>query len=187
MHRDYEGSVYKKFRTGYFGQTFTHKFQFKITSGNDNFEGTFMPWSICDEISTYHDFRYGDDCNKSTPDDHKGLSIAVQPRDPLKTDGPRGFVNDWSLGTYEEFLIPEADFYNKTIYATVTRDSGYLVVIFYRDAARTDILNYTSVETGTESYSMIQAFAARGAKDCAGAYNPWAYVSGYMENLDLGN
>ena len=186
MHRDYEGAVYKDYGNGFFKQTFTHTFEFMITSGNQSFEGAFMTWSICDEISTYHDFRYGDDCNQSTKNDnHKGLSITVQPRDPLTTDGPRGFVNDWEVGTFEEFIIPEGDFYNKTIYVTVTRDNGFLVVIFYRDAARKDVINLTSIETGSKSYSMLQAFGARGANDCAPSFNDWAYVSGYIENLNL--
>lgn len=195
IHRDNDGSIYKDFGVGYFGQTFTHKFQFIITSGNDSLEGTFMPWSVCNNISTYHQFRYGPDCFENTSDDHKGLALTIHPKgEEDKTPSnmsenitePHGNIRDWTLGTAGHFVIPDEDFFGKMIYVTVTRSNGFIVVVLYRDYSRTDVITSASTATGPESYSIIQAFGARGSRPCAPWYSPMFFVSGYLEELDLG-
>ena len=57
---------------------------------------------------------------------------------------------------------------------------------FFRDDNRTDIITSAEIRTGDESYSILQAFGARGARECAINYNPTAYSSGIIENLDIG-
>ena len=193
LHRNYSGSVYKDFGTGYFGQTFTHKFQFEVTSSIDVLEATFMPWSVCNEISTYHDFRYGDDCNESTKDDnHVGLALTIQPKEEDETSNttanitsPHGLIRDWTIGKYGHFEIPSEDFFGKTIYVTVSRNTQWLVVVFFRDSARTDEIVTASARTGIQSYDIIQAFGARGSESCEW----WGFeffVSGYIEKYNLG-
>ena len=195
LHRNYSGSVYKDFGSGYFGQSFTHKFQFKVTSSNDILEATFMPWSVCNNISTYHDFRYGVDCDENTTNDnHDGLALTIQPKEEDETSNitsnitsPHGLIRDWTNGTYGHFEIPSEDFFGKMIYVTISRDPNWLVVILYRDSARTQESEIVSARarTGPESYDMVQAFGARGSKKCEW----WGFeffVSGLLEKLDLG-
>ena len=193
IHRNHDGSIYKDFGTGYFGQTFTHKFQFKITSSNESLEGTFMPWSVCNEISTYHQFRYGPDCIENTSDNHKGLALTIHPKgeeDKTNISGnitsPHGNIRDWTFGTAGHFVISDDDFFGKMIYATVTRSNGFIVVVLYRDSSRTNVITSASTQTGPGSYAIIQAFGARGSRLCAPWYAPMFFISGYMEGLNLG-
>ena len=46
-----------------------------------------------------------------------------------------------------------------------------------------DIITSASIETGPETYNIIQAFGSRGAKECENIWNPTAYVSGFIEDL----
>lgn len=190
MHRNYIGIVYKNFGLGYFGREFTHTFQFNVTSGNTTVEGTFMPWSVCNEIGTVGDFLYPQNCSENLSANFTGLTLTIQPR--LKPDvnhidrtGPRGFLSDWSIKTRVEFFLPAEDFYGKMIYTVVIRNNSHLGVFFYRDEAHHDIITSEVIKTGSESYSTLQALASRGSQECDPFWNPTAYVSGYIENLNL--
>ena len=165
-----------------------------ITSGNDSLEGTFMPWSVCNEISTYHQFRYGEDCEENTTDNHIGLALTIHVKgeedltpsnDTDNITTPHGNIRDWTRGTAGHFEIPDEDFFGKMIYVTITRDINNLVVTLYRDSSRTNIIDIASAPTGTSSYSIIQAFGARGARPCAPWYAPYFFVSGYLEGLKI--
>jgi len=195
LARDHDGSIYKDMGTGYFGSTFTHKFQFKVTSDNKTLEGTFMPWSVCNEISTYHQFRYGADCIENNSDDHVGLALTIHPKgqeditlsnESENITEPHGNIRDWTFGSAGHFVIPDEDFFGKMIYVTITRSNGYLVVVLYRDSSRTDIIDSASTLTGPDSYDIIQGLAARGARPCAPWYSDVFNVSGYVEALKLG-
>jgi len=71
------------------------------------------------------------------------------------------------------------------IYTTVVRTNGQLGVFFYRDYARQDIITSAVIRTGLETYRILQAFGSRGSIECEPDWNPYAYVSGYIENLKV--
>lgn len=163
--------LYKDRGAGHFNGDFSHKFAIQLTAHSSLDSPYFIPWMLSNSVGSWGTSLASSDF----------LTVGI-----TYTGAERDIelYCRYNNGTTIEVTdLGNALAIGITYYCTISRTGAVVTLRVYTDSGRTSLLyTLTATLAGVTAFRYIYGMASRGDA----TYNPTASISGYCENLDLG-